>query len=95
MGGATMTLKHSHGAYTHTHMAIEGSMDAGEQEGEIPLGSSGIQVRLKMDLVLERFRPGRIVRIRPMNWPSDLIPREEWIGEDYEDRFPTPAIFNK
>lgn len=90
-----MTLKHSHGAHTHAHMAIEGSMDAGEQEGEIPLGSSGIQVRLKMDLVLERFRPGRIVRIRPMNWPSDPIPREEWIGEDYEDRFPTPAIFNK
>jgi hypothetical protein len=79
-------------------MAIEGRvLEVSKDEGEVPLGSSGIQIRMKMDLVLEGFRPGKIVRIRPMNWPKVNVPREEWIGMSFniEDRFPTPDIFPK
>jgi len=57
------------------------------------LGSSGVQIRLKVDLVLEGFRPGRVVRIRPMNWPDDAVPREEYTGSRNEERFPSPDIF--
>ena len=98
MGGATTELKHTHGSYGPAHMAIEGRvLEVSKDEGEVPLGSSGIQVRMKMDLVLEGFRPGKIVRIRPMNWPKVNVPREEWIGMSFniEDRFPTPDIFPK
>ena len=98
MGGATTELKHTHGSYGPAHMAIEGRvLEVSKDEGEVPLGSSGIQIRMKMDLVLEGFRPGKIVRIRPMNWPKVNVPREEWIGMSFniEDRFPTPDIFPK
>lgn len=95
IGGATMALKHEHGAYSHAHMAIRGPIvNFTKMEGEVPLGSSGIQIRMKVDLVLEAFRPGKIVRIRPMSWPADAIPREEWIG-NMEERFPSPDIFSK
>lgn len=95
MGSATTALKHEHGAYSHAHMAIRGPvLDVTKDEGNIPLGSSGIQIRVKVDLVLEGFRPGRIVRIRPMSWPADALPREEWIG-DMQERFPTPDIFRR
>src|SRR6056297_252538 len=92
MGAATRALKHEAGAYGHAHMAIKGPvLDVTKAAEIIPPGSSGIQIRLKVDLVLEGFRPGRIVRIRPMSWPADAIPREEWIG-DMEERFPSPNI---
>ncbi|MCA9059253.1 MAG: hypothetical protein KDA85_12165, partial [Planctomycetaceae bacterium] len=40
-------------------------------------GSSGIQVRIQPDLLLEGYRPGRIVRIYPSAWPVIALPREE------------------
>jgi hypothetical protein len=97
VGGATMALKHEHGAYSHAHMAIRGPvLNVTQMDGEPPLGSSGIQIQVKVDLVLEAFRPGRIVRIRPMNWPADGLPREEWIPDgSVGERFPTPDIFNR
>jgi hypothetical protein len=70
-------------------------LDVTKQDKEVPLGSSGIQIRMKVDLVVEGFRPGKIVRIRPMNWPDDAVPREEYTGGIKEERFPTPAIFPK
>ena len=89
-------LKHSEGWVSHSHMAIKGSMlDVTKQDKEVPLGSSGIQIRMKVDLIVEGFRPGKIVRIRPMNWPDDAVPREEYTGGTKEERFPTPAIFPK
>jgi len=62
--------------------------------GAPPLGSSGIQVRFETDLILEGFRPGRIVRVRPQNWPKVKPPSEECI-HGYDERWPTPAIFGK
>lgn len=41
------------------------------------LGSSGVQVRLKMDMLLEGYRPKRVVRLYPAHWPVQALPREE------------------
>jgi len=99
MGAAELTLKHSSGGYGQAHMAIKGPiLDVTKTEGDVPLGSSGIQIRFKVDLIIEGFRPGRIVRIRPMNWPADAVPRQEFHNDghgSHEERFPTPAIFPK
>ncbi|MCC9609170.1 hypothetical protein LOC68_06575 [Blastopirellula sp. JC732] len=40
-------------------------------------GSSGMQVSFQPQLLLEGFRPGRIVRLFPMSWPMVTIPQEE------------------
>jgi hypothetical protein len=67
-------------------------------DGTIPTGSSGVQVRIETDLIIEGIRPGRVVRIRPATWPAVDLPREEYLGDGEfrpEDRFPTPAIFPK
>lgn len=40
-------------------------------------GSSGIQVRVQPSLLLEGYRPGRIVRIFPSGWPVVTLPEEE------------------
>jgi hypothetical protein len=94
MGPATAALKHAHGAAAgHSHLAAKGPiLDVIQATAEIPLGSSGIQIRFKVKPVLEGFRPGGIIRIRPMSWPADPIPREEFVGKS-EDRFPSPDIF--
>jgi hypothetical protein len=94
MGPATAALKHAHGAAAgHSHLAAKGPIqDVIQATGEIPLGSSGIQIRFKVKPVLEGFRPGGIVRIRPMSWPDYPIPREEFVGKT-EDRFPSPDLF--
>ena len=91
------TLKHTHGAYGPRHMASRGSvLEVKKLPGKAPLGSSGIQVRFKTDLILEGIRPGRVVRLCPGSWPQVQIPREEYLGGNKpEERFPTPAIFPK
>ncbi|WDI40609.1 hypothetical protein [Bremerella sp. P1] len=40
-------------------------------------GSSGIQIQVQPSLLLEGFRPGRIVRIFPSGWPVVTLPEEE------------------
>ena len=91
------TLKHTHGAYGPRHMASRGSvLEVTRLEGKALLGSSGIQVRFKTDLILEGIRPGRVVRLCPGSWPQVQIPREEYLGGNKpEERFPTPDIFPK
>ena len=42
-----------------------------------PAGSSGIQLRVQVNEVLEGYRPGRIVRVRPHDWPGIKLPPEE------------------
>ena len=98
MNGVENTLKHAGGAYGPAHMASKGTiLDVTKATGEIPLGSSGIQIRFETDLIIEGIRPGRIVRVRPSNWPLVNLPREEYVGDSSnpEDRFPTPDIFPK
>ena len=89
-------LKHEYGTVRHSLVASSGSiLDVMKQDKEIPLGSSGIQIRIKVDQIIEGIRPGRIVRIRPMNWPDDAVPREEYTEGHLEERFPSPDIFPK
>lgn len=97
INGAENTLKHTAGHYGPGHMASSGKiLDVVRTTGEIPLGSSGIQVQFETDLIIEAIRPGRIVRIRPQSWPKTQIPREEYLFQNSpEDRFPTPDIFPK
>jgi len=78
-------------------MASRGTiLEVIKAEGEAPLGSSGIQIRFETDLIIEGIRPGRVVRVRPGNWPQVQVPREEYLNDTSpEERFPTPAIFPK
>ncbi|NNE91362.1 MAG: hypothetical protein HKN23_06925 [Verrucomicrobiales bacterium] len=91
------TLKHNHGAYGPAHMACKGPiLEVIKTDGDAPLGSSGIQIRFKTDLIIEGVRPDRIVRVRPGNWPQVQVPREEYLRDGaIEERFPTPDIFPK
>ncbi|MEE2639251.1 MAG: hypothetical protein VX768_01375 [Planctomycetota bacterium] len=97
MNAVESNLKHTHGAYSPAHMASRGPIiEVTKSSGKAPLGSSGIQIRFRTDLIIEGIRPGRIIRIRPANWPNVNIPREEYLGSNSpEERFPTPAIFPK
>jgi hypothetical protein len=90
------TLKHTHGAYGPAHMASKGPIqDVIKLPGEAPLGSSGIQITFETDLIIEGIRPTRIVRVRPASWPQAQVPREEYLSDSLEERFPSPAIFPK
>ena len=40
-------------------------------------GGSGVQIRVKCDMLLEGFRPRRIVRFYPATWKVIALPREE------------------
>lgn len=97
INGAENTLKHSAGHYGPGHMASNAKiLNVTKKAGEIPLGSSGIQIEFETDLIIEGIRPGRIVRIRPQSWPKMQLPREEYLfNPSLEDRFPTPTIFPK
>jgi hypothetical protein len=97
MNASENTLKHWGAAYGPQHMASKGSiLTVTHASGEAPLGSSGIQIRFETDLVIEGLRPGRVVRVRPGDWPPVNVPREEYLNDgtaSLEDRFPSPAIF--
>jgi hypothetical protein len=98
MNAVENTLKHTHGAYGPAHMACKGPiLDVIKTDGNVPLGSSGIQIRFETDLIIEGIRPGRVVRVRPGSWPQVNVPREEYLNGSFrmEARFPTPAIFPK
>jgi len=96
VAASEMNLKHEYGTVRHSLVAISGPiLEVMKQDKEIPLGSSGIQIRMKVDQIIEGIRPGRIVRIRPKNWPDDAVPREEYTEGHLEERFPSPDIFPK
>jgi hypothetical protein len=40
-------------------------------------GSAGIQIRVKVDMMLEGYRPRRVVRFYPATWKVMALPREE------------------
>ncbi len=52
-----------------------------------PLGSSGIRLQVQMDVLLEGYRAGRVVRVRPTTWPSAKLPPEERV-DSFEDADP-------
>ncbi|WP_145075842.1 hypothetical protein [Aureliella helgolandensis] len=97
INGAENTLKHTGGHYGPGQMAARGTIvDVITATGDIPLGSSGVQIRFETELIIEGIRPGRVVRIRPESWPLMQLPREEYLFQtNAEDRFPTPDIFPK
>lgn len=98
MNGVESNLKHTGGNYGPSHMASRGRiLDVMKIDGDIPMGSSGIQIRFETDLIVEGIRPTRVVRVCPNSWPQVNLPREEFIGDgsNPEARFPTPAIFPK
>ena len=97
MSAVENTLKHTHGAYGPAHMASRGTiLDIIKIDGEVPLGSSGIQIRFETDLIIEGIRSGRVVRVRPASWPQVDGPREEYLSDgSLEERFPSPTIFPK
>ena len=77
------------------HDGMDGKILSVESLQEQPLpGSSGIRIRFAVPLILEGFRPGRIVRIRPHNWPNVKPPVEECV-RSFEDRWPSPHLFRK
>jgi hypothetical protein len=99
INAAENTLKHAGGHYGPAHMASKGPIaDVSKINGAAPLGSSGMQVTMETDLIIEGIRPGKVVRIRAAVWPAVDLPREEYLGDGefrIEDRFPSPAIFPK
>ncbi len=91
MAAAANTLR----TWWPDHDGMEGKIEAVEKtNGKPPFGSSGIQIKFSMNLILEGFRPGRIVRVRPNNWPKVKPPKEELIN-DLESRWPSTDIFSK
>jgi hypothetical protein len=96
MNSVENTLKHTHGDYSPAHMASGGTiLEVTRLPGEAPLGSSGWQIRFETDLIIEGIRPGRVVRVRPTSWPQVTVPREEYLRDGVEERFPSPDIFPK
>lgn len=98
VNGVESTLKHAGGAYGPAHMSSKGPiLEVSPTSADVPFFSSGIQIRMETDLIIEGIRPGRAVRLRPASWPLVNLPREEYIGDSNapEDRFPAPTIFPK
>ncbi|MFM8903655.1 MAG: hypothetical protein ACKOLZ_01645 [Verrucomicrobiota bacterium] len=99
INAAENTLKHAGGHYGPSHMASKGPIaEVTKLPGDAPVGSSGIQVTIETDLIIEGIRPGKVIRIHAAVWPNVHLPREEYLGDGefrVEDRFPTPAIFPK
>jgi hypothetical protein len=92
------TLKHwASGTAGTVQMAAKGPiLEITKSEEAVPLGSSGIQIRFEADLITEGIRPGRVVIVRPDDWPHVEVPRDEYLidsRDGHEERFPTPAIF--
>jgi hypothetical protein len=96
INGAENTLRHAGGGVGPSHMASKGPvLEITKAPGDIPLGSSGIQIRFETNLIIEAIRPTRVVRIRPAAWRNVFLPLEETVGDQAEPgrRFPSSAIF--
>ena len=77
------------------HDGMDGRLTGVERvRQESVVGDSGIQITFEVPLILEGFRPGRVVRIRPYNWPNVKPPYEERV-RSFEDRWPSPEIFSR
>ena len=47
--------------------------------GKVPVvpGCSGVQIKVKCGMMLEGYRPGRVVRFYPATWKVEALPQEE------------------
>ena len=95
IGGKMAAAENTLRTWWQDHDGMDGRITAVEQAtAEPPFGSSGIQIRFDVPLILEGFRPGRVVRIRPQNWPNVKPPVEERV-RSFEDRWPSPDLFRQ
>lgn len=91
MAAAEATLR----TWWPDHDGMDGRITDVKRISDDPtLGSSGLQIQFEVPLILEGFRPGRTVRIRPQNWPNVKPPVEERV-RSFEDRWPGPEIFQR
>ncbi|QDU99251.1 hypothetical protein [Lignipirellula cremea] len=69
--------------YDQVNDRIRGSM---LERTEVPLapGSSGVQITFQPSVLLEGFRPGRIVRLFPGDWPVISLPKEEQLYPQHD-----------
>ncbi len=93
-GGKMAAAENTLRTWWPDHDGMDGRIISIEKTEDKPqLGSSGIQIQFEVSLILEGFRPGRIVRIRTQGWPNVKPPVEERV-RSFEDRWPSPDIFN-
>jgi len=95
IGGKMAAAENTLRTWWPDHDGMDGKIISVETGKEEPLpGSSGIRIQFEVPLILEGFRPGRIVRIRPHNWPNVKPPVEEQV-RSFEDRWPSPELFGR
>lgn len=95
IGGKMAAAENTLRTWWPDHDGMDGRIIAVETIDEEPVaGSSGIQITFDVSLILEGFRPGRTVRVRPQNWPNVKPPIEERV-RGFEDRWPSPDLFRK
>jgi len=95
IGGKMAAAENTLRTWWPDHDGMDGRIISVQKaDAEPPSGSSGIQIQFEVPLILEGFRPGRIVRIRPQNWPNVKPPVEERV-RSFEDRWPSPDLFQK
>ena len=95
VGGKMAAAENTLRTWWPDHDGMDGKITAVEKTAEkLEFCSSGIQVQFEVPLILEGFRPGRIVRIRPQNWPNVKPPVEERVN-GFEDRWPSTDIFKR
>lgn len=91
MAAAEATLR----TWWPDHDGMDGRItEVTKTEGQPEFGSSGIQIKFELNLVLEGFRPGLTVKIRPHSWPKAKPPLEEQI-KGFHQRWPGTEIFTR
>lgn len=65
--------------YMHAYDSKSGPLLEAKAIPEPPFGHSGLVARVPITELLEGYRPGRVVRIRPDDFPATKLPPEERI----------------
>lgn len=65
--------------YMHAYDSKSGPLLEVKTISDPPFGHSGITVRVPIAELLEGYRPGRVVRVRPQEFPATKLPPEERI----------------
>jgi hypothetical protein len=81
LAAAEWTLR----SWWQEHDSKNGPVLEARQDPNPPPGSSGLTLRVQIRELLEGYRPGRIVRVRPNGFPSVKLPPEERV-KNLDDR---------